>query len=243
MNNAKSSTRPGAVTASFPLPADAVSATLWDALTSDVEAEVMVVTAEGVITAANAEAATFHGVSIGAMPGRTLSDILPENVAAERLAHVAEASRTGTGVVLEGFLRGAWRQTAIRPLNGTPTMILLVSGPVIGRESGLPRVRARSDELGLLEMLTTREREILALIGRGMSTVEIAEHLGRSVKTVEWHRVSLGSKFGISNRVELAHIALRAGLAQIEIGDQHESRKSPSRRRRSNARAVSPESL
>lgn len=219
MNNAMSSTRPGAASASFPLPADAISETLWDSLTSDVEAEVIVVTADGKIVAANSDAATFHGVARGAIAGLSLGDIMSDAVAAERLAHVAEVAKGGAGLVLEGFLRGAWRQTVLRPLRGSTTLVLLVSGPVIGRESVLPRVRARNDELGNLAVLTSREREILSLIGRGMSTIEIAENLGRSVKTVEWHRVSLGNKLGVSNRVELAHIALRAGLAHIEVSD------------------------
>jgi hypothetical protein len=77
-------------------------------------------------------------------------------------------------------------------------------------------LRARNDDTGALNVLTTREIEILCLIGEGFSTADIAKHLHRSVKTIEWHRVALGTKLGISNRVELARIAIRAGLVQIE---------------------------
>ena len=58
--------------------------------------------------------------------------------------------------------------------------------------------------------------EILRLIGEGLSTSEIAENLHRSVKTVEWHRVSLGNKLGVTNRVELARIAISAGLVTLK---------------------------
>jgi DNA-binding NarL/FixJ family response regulator len=49
-----------------------------------------------------------------------------------------------------------------------------------------------------------------------MSTIDIAKHLGRSVKTIEWHRVSLGEKLGVVNRVELARIAIAAGMVSLD---------------------------
>jgi len=66
-----------------------------------------------------------------------------------------------------------------------------------------------------LESLTAREREVLGLIGRGMSLPQIARQLHRSQKTVESHRLSLGRKLEASNRVELARIAITAGLAPL----------------------------
>jgi DNA-binding NarL/FixJ family response regulator len=56
----------------------------------------------------------------------------------------------------------------------------------------------------------------LKLIGIGLSTADIARRLERSVKTVEWHRVSLGEKLGVTNRVELARIAIAAGLVSLD---------------------------
>ena len=73
-------------------------------------------------------------------------------------------------------------------------------------------VRAKNNDLGALASLTPRELEILYLIGQGLATADIAKQLHRSEKTVEWHRVSLGNKLGVSNRVELARIAIRCGL-------------------------------
>lgn len=63
-----------------------------------------------------------------------------------------------------------------------------------------------------LSQLTTREQEILALIGQGLSSKEIAGRLHRSIKTVHTHRLSLGRKLGASNRVQLARIAIQSGL-------------------------------
>jgi hypothetical protein len=39
----------------------------------------------------------------------------------------------------------------------------------------------------------------------------------RSTRTVEWHRASLGQKLRCGNRVQLARIAVRAGLGAVDI--------------------------
>lgn len=67
-------------------------------------------------------------------------------------------------------------------------------------------------ELGELEALTARELEVLALIGHGMATREIAEALGRSPRTIERHCDAIHKKLGTSNRVQMARYAMRAGL-------------------------------
>ena len=66
--------------------------------------------------------------------------------------------------------------------------------------------------LGPLDVLSTRELEVLALLGQGLSAAEIAEVLHRSVKTINTHRESIGKKLKIDDRVKLAAGALRAGL-------------------------------
>ena len=81
---------------------------------------------------------------------------------------------------------------------------------------GNPVRRARVDAPGVLGELSERELEVLRLISLGLSTAQIAKAMGRSVKTVEWHRVSLGDKLGVTNRVELARIAIRAGLVSVD---------------------------
>lgn len=74
-----------------------------------------------------------------------------------------------------------------------------------------------------IESLTPREREILTMIADGDSLVEIAQKLHRSLKTIESHRLSLGRKLKASNRVELAKIAIRAGLVVIDSGPSDRS--------------------
>lgn len=66
-----------------------------------------------------------------------------------------------------------------------------------------------------IDGLTPREREILTMIAEGDSLAEIAQKLNRSLKTIESHRLSLGRKLKVGNRVELAKIAIGAGLVTI----------------------------
>lgn len=59
-----------------------------------------------------------------------------------------------------------------------------------------------------LEALSDRELEVLHLIGDSKSSVQIAEVLNLSVKTVESHRLHIKEKLGFRNSVELVRFAL-----------------------------------
>lgn len=64
-----------------------------------------------------------------------------------------------------------------------------------------------------LENVTEREREVLALVGRGMSNAEIARHLFISAATAKTHVARLLAKLEARDRVQLVIAAYEAGLA------------------------------
>lgn len=66
---------------------------------------------------------------------------------------------------------------------------------IIQRE--MKRVRGGTSDTDPLEQLTNREREVLALIGRGNSTEVIAERLGISLFTARTHRRNITAKLGM----------------------------------------------
>jgi DNA-binding NarL/FixJ family response regulator len=75
-----------------------------------------------------------------------------------------------------------------------------------------PRVASRLLEEMASDPLTPREREVLALIGRGMANKVIARELSLSEKTVKAHVSSILAKLGVSDRTQAALYAVRAGL-------------------------------
>lgn len=64
------------------------------------------------------------------------------------------------------------------------------------------------------EPLTSRERQVLQLIGEGHSTKEIASLLQISVKTADTHRTKLMQKLDIHQTAGLVRYAIRRGLIQ-----------------------------
>lgn len=63
--------------------------------------------------------------------------------------------------------------------------------------------------------LTSRERQVLQLIGEGRSSKEIATQLGISTKTAESHRTRLMQKLDIHDVASLVRYAIRRGLVVL----------------------------
>lgn len=64
--------------------------------------------------------------------------------------------------------------------------------------------------------LTDREKQVLKLIGEGLSGKEIAELLILSTNTVERHRSNLMDKLGMHKKSELIKFAIRKGVISLE---------------------------
>jgi len=71
--------------------------------------------------------------------------------------------------------------------------------------------------------LTTREREVVKMVARGMSTEEVARELIIGEATVRTHVYRVRIKLGVRDRAELVSLAYRAGLIQSDeqsFGDE-----------------------
>jgi two-component system, NarL family, nitrate/nitrite response regulator NarL len=82
------------------------------------------------------------------------------------------------------------------------------------RSSAAPEIRgfAPADDMPLL---TPREREILGLIGEGLSNKAMARRLGISVHTVKFHLEALFAKLDATSRAEAVTKGLRGGVIEL----------------------------
>jgi DNA-binding NarL/FixJ family response regulator len=75
-------------------------------------------------------------------------------------------------------------------------------------------VLASRRDPGPVDLLTEREREVLAMVGRGLPNKLIARQLGIREKTVKAHLTSIFRTIGVTDRTQAALWAERSGLAR-----------------------------
>jgi DNA-binding NarL/FixJ family response regulator len=74
--------------------------------------------------------------------------------------------------------------------------------------------QARRGEAAPADPLTPRELQVVKLIAEGYSSVDIANALVISRKTVDHHRANILEKLGMRNVAELTRYAIRRGLIE-----------------------------
>ncbi|MGH8924753.1 MAG: response regulator transcription factor, partial [Acidimicrobiia bacterium] len=81
--------------------------------------------------------------------------------------------------------------------------------------AGLSAATTKEQEPRPITSLTEREKEVLTLIGEGLTNRAIATRLGLSVKTIERHRTSLMTKLDVHTIVELVRVGITLGLIRL----------------------------
>jgi DNA-binding NarL/FixJ family response regulator len=108
---------------------------------------------------------------------------------------------------------------AVRVPDSIEAIVMSPAALAASRRGHPPRVQesddARAGGRTIVEELTTREREVLALLADGRANRHIAARLGISEHTVKFHLASIFGKLGVSTRTEAVRRALDWNLIDI----------------------------
>ena len=99
---------------------------------------------------------------------------------------------------------------AIRTVHGGEALLHPAATATVMRELADHAEPADEADLGL----TGREREVLALVARGLPNKLIAHELGIAEKTVKTHMSSILAKLGVTDRTQAALLAVRRGWVE-----------------------------
>ena len=104
-----------------------------------------------------------------------------------------------------------------------PPPSVIVAAPVALRarvrsvleSAGIAVVFADDEDDMPAEHMTRRERDVLELLGEGLSNRAIAERLGISNHTVKFHVASIYGKLSATTRAEAVRRAFRRGMLSL----------------------------
>jgi DNA-binding NarL/FixJ family response regulator len=145
-----------------------------------------------------------------------LSDVGARAVVA--LVDDARAARTLRGMPLRGWAIVSREASAVelRAATTAAAQGYTVLPATLAARLLAARVPASSAELDEPpEPLTPREREVLELLGQGLSNHQIAERLGISEHTAKFHVAAVCGKLGAANRTEAVSRGVRRGLITL----------------------------
>jgi DNA-binding NarL/FixJ family response regulator len=148
------------------------------------------------------------------LPHRTGLDILGELRTAAPAVRVVIVTMHVDAVLVDAALRiGA---AAFVPKDAEVEELRTAIDEVLqGRRYVSPRLPRQTwgegtDRMGFTE-LTARQQEIVGMVGRGMTTEDIAVALGISEYTVHFHRKNIRRKLGLESDFEMLRYAILVG--------------------------------
>lgn len=137
------------------------------------------------------------------------SGFLLKNAEAERLVEAVRVVGSGHALLAPEVTMRVIQRMRLGLASGGG--VDAASTPTGGAPAGMPHARE-------LALLTPREREVLVLVGRGLSNAEVAAQLFVGEATVKTHISNCFAKLHLRDRVQAVVLAHEAGL--IRTGEQ-----------------------
>jgi len=123
-----------------------------------------------------------------------------------------ELMRRGLRAGARGYLlKDTDRQTLFNNIRAAARGETLLKPEIMARLLAQPTSHSATPSSQMLQELTEREREVLAAVGRGERSKEIALHLGITERTVKAHLASIYSKLGVDSRAAAIAAAAQRG--------------------------------
>jgi DNA-binding CsgD family transcriptional regulator len=193
-----------------------VAAVLWDTLIGQPGVGVTLFAGDGVILFVNEHARIHRYRAPVEIIGRSIRSCFPPQLAECCMKIIARVHKSGRPIALREILYGRRVYTTFWAADvGSDPRVLGVHrryDASLDGSSPIEVVDAEWIHLGALDVLTTTELEVLALVGQGLSVPAIARMQSRSPKTIENHKTSISGKLQVRGVVELAQLAAEAGL-------------------------------
>ena len=150
------------------------------------------------------------------LPGPNGIELIKDICALQQGMLILVISMHDEALYAERVLRAGARGYIMKQESG-PTMMQAIRQVLAGRIYLSDKMSARILENAVgqrtkaspIERLSDREWEVFQLIGRGKSTVQIADELHLSTKTVEAHRARVKEKLDLQTMTELISFASR----------------------------------
>lgn len=114
-----------------------------------------------------------------------------------------------------------WERGSVSVPGSIDAIVMSPAALEASRRTPSPRVQdpdvagVRTGGRAIVEELTARERDVLALLADGRPNRHIATRLGISEHTVKFHLASIFGKLGVSTRTEAVRRALDWNLIDI----------------------------
>lgn len=156
--------------------------------------------------------------SVEDMMGKTLHDVLTKSAADEResvMRQVIETNETIYHYQLSADCRVISTIFPLDPISfGHKGVLAVIKDAPVNSRLGIDREIPvlSTPNLAQLNALTSRELEVLHYVARSLSTMQIADHLTRSPKTIDNHINSIHAKLNTHSRSQLVRYACERGL-------------------------------